>query len=110
LVEAIKDNVNIIIIYTKEAHATDIWPIGMSAGALIETHKTIKYRIDVAKMLINDFTISVPVYCDLLDDSLLKELSTWPIQFFMVDTNKKIIGIGKPVNEMIEPEQILDLL
>ena len=106
----IKDKVNIILVYTKEAHATDVWPIGMSAGALIETHKTIDERIIIAKKLINDFSVSVPVYCDQIEDNMLNELSTWPIQFFMVNSNKQIIGIGKPIDATIDPEQILNLL
>ena len=106
----IKDKVNIILVYTKEAHATDVWPIGMSAGALIETHKTIDERIVIAKKLIDDFSVTVPVYCDQIEDIMLNELSTWPIQFFMVNSNKEIIGIGEPIDATIDPEQILNLL
>ena len=82
----------------------------MSAGILIKNHKTIDERIIIAKKLIDDFNISVPIYCDQINDLMLKELSTWPIQFFMIDINKKIIGIGKPNDATIDCEQILNLL
>jgi hypothetical protein len=37
----VSEKINIIFVYISEAHAVDVWNIGLSAGVINHKHKTI---------------------------------------------------------------------
>ena len=78
-----KDKIDIKIIYIKEAHAVDVWPIGLSAGVLNYEHKTIYDRIACAKKLIKSHNIQIPMYVDKIQNSLLKTFTAWPFRIII---------------------------
>ena len=48
------------MIYINEAHAVDVWPIGLSAGTLNYSHKKIEDRSSCAIKFIQTFDLNIP--------------------------------------------------
>ena len=100
---------NIIIIYITEAHAVDVWPIGLSSGTLNNSHKTIQDRIECSKKFQSTFDIEIPMYCDDMNNDFQNEMSAWPFRFYILQYNK-ILEIGYPEDCSYEIESISNLL
>jgi hypothetical protein len=93
-----KDNIdkfNIIIIYISEAHAADIWNIGLSAGTINYSHRTIEDRIACVDKLVKTFNISIPIYADNMDNGFETEFASWPFRYF-VTKGTELVKIGTP--------------
>lgn len=91
----LKEKKNIILLYITEAHAADVWNIGLSAGEIINTHKTIEDRLNAVKLLKEKFNLSVPVYADNMNDEFEKVFACWPFRNFIIESGK-VSYIGQP--------------
>lgn len=96
-----KNRLNIFIIYISEAHANDIWPIGMSAGTINNSHKVIQDRINCAIKLKNTFDLTIPIYCDNMNNTFQDVMACWPFRYFVVKNNN-LVHIGKPEDSTFE--------
>ena len=86
------------MIYIEEAHATDEWPIGYSAGVLNRKHQTLEDRRNCAMQMINEYDFEIPVFIDSMDNKFQNTYSCWPFRCIIIDNNKTIQYISKPNN------------
>jgi len=86
--QTIYKNVNIVFIYISEAHATDVWPIGLSAGVLNKKHRTIEDRIRCAKNMIDEHNFKIPVYLDNMENEYRDTYSAWPFRIYGFKSGK----------------------
>jgi hypothetical protein len=104
-----KDKINVIMIYITEAHATDVWNIGESAGALNESHKCIEERITCAKNMESKYKLSFPIYADNMSDDFENKYSGWPFRYYIA--NGKILKhIGMPEDSEFDLTEIFSFL
>ena len=75
-------------IYISEAHAADVWPIGLSAGVINYKHKSIEDRISYAKKFVDTHQFKIPVVVDTMDNDFRATFSAWPFRVFIVKDNK----------------------
>jgi hypothetical protein len=75
---------NICFIYISEAHAVDVWNIGMSAGTINYKHQTIKDRAYYANKFQKQYDFPIPIYLDNMNDELQNELSAWPFRYYLI--------------------------
>lgn len=73
------------MIYINEAHAVDIWPIGLSAGTINYSHKKIEDRSACANKFINEFNFTIPTYLDTMSNEFSNEFSVWPFRYFVIN-------------------------
>lgn len=73
-----------MFVYISEAHATDVWPIGDSAGVSNKKHQTIADRAKCATNFVEEYDFSVPTYLDNMNDELRDELAAWPFRFYLI--------------------------
>ena len=104
-----KNKFNIFIIYITEAHATDIWNIGESAGVSNSSHKQISDRIRCAKNLIKEYNMEIPVYCDNMDNTFETQFASWPFRYF-ITYGKTLVNIGNPVNSEFDFGELLNFI
>lgn len=90
-----KQKYNIFIVYITEAHAADVWPIGLSSGTINYKHKTIEDRLFCVDKMKNEYHIDVPMYADNMNDIFETEFASWPFRFYVIK-NKKFKMIGQP--------------
>lgn len=97
-----------IIIYINEAHATDVWNIGESAGSINKSHKTIEDRIHYAKEFQQRYNVTIPIYCDTLDTDNVETLfASWPTRYFIVGSDHKLLLIGEPQDSELNIDKLM---
>jgi len=99
---------NIFIVYISEAHANDIWPIGISAGTINESHKNIGDRIKCADKFKKEFNLTIPIYCDNMENQFENTMACWPFRYFVVE-NFKLKYIGQPEDSTFEINFLMNI-
>jgi hypothetical protein len=114
LINVIKNikNFNIVFIYINEAHAYDIWPIGLSAGTLNKSHKNINDRLVCANKFLQEYDFNISTYLDNISNHIQNELSCWPFRWFVINYNStetvfKFSKIGQPTNGEFDFENVI---
>lgn len=97
------------MIYINEAHAIDIWPIGLSAGVLNKKHNKIGDRNKCAIEMINEHYLDFPVYLDNMKNNVENELNCWPFKLFILK-NKKFEYISIPKNSEYDIMELYEFL
>lgn len=72
------------MIYITEAHAADIWPIGMSAGTINYKHKCIEDRSKCAYKFKHEYDIDIPIYLDNMNSDYENTYSCWPFRYHVI--------------------------
>ncbi len=75
------------MIYISEAHATDEWYIGESAGEIVESHKTIEDRIKCIEYFKNKNNVQFPIYPDDINNTFMNIFASWPVRCFITKDN-----------------------
>jgi hypothetical protein len=75
------------MIYIEEAHATDEWNIGESAGELVESHKSLEDRLRCIELLKTKHEAMFPIYPDDMNSTFMKEFASWPVRCFITINN-----------------------
>eukprot|EP01125_Pyxidicula_operculata_P022998 TRINITY_DN9748_c0_g1_i1.p2 TRINITY_DN9748_c0_g1~~TRINITY_DN9748_c0_g1_i1.p2 ORF type:complete len:117 (+),score=27.05 TRINITY_DN9748_c0_g1_i1:625-975(+) len=73
------------MIYTREAHATDIWKLGDFTD--IRNHQSIDDRYK-ASLQIKDKGLNIPLLLDSMNDNFDKMYSSWPERYYILDQGK----------------------
>jgi len=94
---------NVIFIYINEAHAADVWPIGLSAGTINYSHKMIEDRQSCLLKFKNDFTFKPVTYLDNMNNDIQNIFASWPFRYFIIKYDKNFDNfvfdeIGEPEN------------
>ena len=74
--------------YIDEAHATDVWPIGTSAGPLNKKHKCLDDRQQCALNFSKRFNYKIPIYLDNMTNGFKNTLKSWPFRALIIKGNK----------------------
>jgi hypothetical protein len=86
--------VDFYMIQIKEAHASDVWPIGNIVD--VKEHRTLSDRLTAAQEMVKETQLEIPVLADTMDDTFLKLYAPWPFRFFViVDGILKLVGMPK---------------
>jgi len=90
-----QDKVDFLTVYLKEAHPSDIWPLGQHV--CVESHKTIKDRIVAATKFVTVSSWRLPVVVDTLQDMFMNTYCAHPERFYVI-VNGKLAFKAKPQN------------
>ncbi|RGB27857.1 iodothyronine deiodinase-domain-containing protein [Rhizophagus diaphanus] len=89
-----KKDVDFYMIQIREAHASDVWPIGNIVE--VREHRTLEERLIVHVQWLKLTQLEVPVLADTMDNTFLKLYSPWPFRFFVIkDGILKLVGMPK---------------
>ena len=89
-----KTQIDFYMIQIREAHASDVWPIGNVVS--VKEHRTLSERLVAANVMVKETQLEIPVLADTMDDTFLKLYSPWPFRFFViVDGTLKLVGMPK---------------
>lgn len=104
-----KDRFNIFMIYITEAHAFDVWPIGMSAGTINYSHKTIEDRSKCAYKFQAEYNVQFPIYLDNMKDEYETVYSAWPFRYHVVSRGRMTL-VPKPIDSEFVLDELTDHL
>ncbi len=79
------EKVNWSMIYINEAHAVDVWPIGLSAGTINYSHKNITDRATCANKFTTTFDFQIPMYLDSMSNDFDTTFSVWPFRYYLIE-------------------------
>ncbi|CAJ0911178.1 19622_t:CDS:2 [Entrophospora sp. SA101] len=92
--EKYQRHVDFYMIQIREAHASDVWPIGNIVD--VKEHRTLEERLTAAREMVRATDLQIPVLADTMDNNFLKLYSPWPFRFFViVDGILKLVGMPK---------------
>ena len=105
------NKLNVIFVYISEAHAVDVWPIGLSAGTLNYKHKTLTDRLNCANKFMSEYNFNmlnqfdesdesdksdksnnkpiINTYLDSINDDLQNKLSAWPFRYYLIESDQE---------------------
>lgn len=91
------ERVQFLMVYIREAHASDEWAMAGNTRAGITTAQpqTDSERAMVAQRFVNHFQPNFPVVVDRIDDRANKVYGGWPDRLYVIDANGLIVYQGK---------------
>lgn len=101
------------LIYIKEAHAEDTWPLGL-ADKTLQTHTTESRLENARRLLVKypEFPDAAQVLVDEAPGNEFDELfAAWPLRFYVIDKGA-VSFIGEPHGDLMlldDLEKYLDL-
>jgi len=92
--ERYRERVDFHMIQVREAHASDVWPIGNIID--VKEHRTLEDRLTAAREMIKATKLTMPVSADTMDNTFLNLYAPWPFRFYVVvDGILRLIGMPK---------------
>mmetsp|Transcript_45056 Transcript_45056/g.68951 ORF Transcript_45056/g.68951 Transcript_45056/m.68951 type:complete len:141 (+) Transcript_45056:529-951(+) len=88
--------VDFLMVYIREAHASDQWPLGNIVS--IEQHKDLQSRIAAAKNLEENFDFKMKIVVDNMDNQFNKQFLAWPERYYFF-RGHHFSKISLPANE-----------
>ena len=84
--------IDFIIIYVKEAHASDGWKFDGSQYSFIANHRDLQDRVEAVRTMIELGKIekesTISVYCDTMDDHTNHLFRAWPERLYVLYDQK----------------------
>lgn len=101
-----------MFVYINEAHAHDVWPIGLSAGTINYSHKDLDDRLKCAQKFKKEYDIQAPIYMDNMDNSVQNVLASWPFRYFLIKYSEEkdafvFDTIGEPLDAEFDIANLL---
>lgn len=97
-IEAIRrefgDQVNWVLVYTREAHPTDGWVVEANerAGIRIPQHKTFEDRVACARLTAEKLPVGMLVAVDGVDDKVTNAFAGHPNRGYVLDGDGKVVS------------------
>lgn len=91
----------------------DVWPIGLSAGTLNYSHKTIEDRKSCLLKFKNEYDFKVTSYLDNINNDMQNIFASWPFRYFIIKYDEKenfvFESIGEPENAEFDLTEIFKI-
>lgn len=97
------------MVYITEAHAVDVWPIGMSAGTINYKHQNIKDRSKCAYKFSDEYETHFPIYLDNMNNDYETTYSCWPFRYHVIKGGKLTL-VPEPIDSEFELEELTNHL
>jgi hypothetical protein len=110
--DAYGDRANFLVVYVREAHASDEWEMedNAKAGVRIAQPVTDGERRAAALGLVAHAKVTIPVVVDLVDDAVGVPYGAWPERLYVLDAEGRVIYRGGPGPFEFRPEEVEALL
>jgi hypothetical protein len=94
-------------VYLSEAHAKDEWPLG-SIISNSNAPTNLQGRMKEAVSMIENTGLKMPILVDGMDDLFGTTYSAWPLRYFVIGANGKLLWIAEPdeVTNLFEPMEL----
>eukprot|EP00386_Alphamonas_edax_P013073 GDKI01040523.1.p2 GENE.GDKI01040523.1~~GDKI01040523.1.p2 ORF type:complete len:120 (-),score=30.03 GDKI01040523.1:27-386(-) len=93
---------NFLMVYVREAHACDVWPVGDGLG--IKEPKTNAERCEVAARMLKETDMAWPTAVDTTANLFEEEFACWPYRFYVLGRDGRLLFKGMPdVNDCAYP-------
>ena len=106
------DTANFLVVYVREAHASDEWEMDSNtkAGVRIPQPRSIEERRAAAACFVEGSKVTLPVVVDGLDDGAAIPYGAWPERLYVLDEEGRILYRGGPGPFEFKPEEVAEVL
>ena len=96
LYDKYKDRVEFLLVYIREAHATDGWqvPMNVKEGVLLPIAKSFEQKEEHATACVRKLNINFPAVVDNMDNQVELNYSAWPDRLYLVGKDGRITWKG----------------
>lgn len=114
VVEHWRAEVDFVVVYIEEAHASDEWPIYQVDS--IDQHKSTDARIQAALKYQNEIAChaQLPFVVDTLQNDFNREFASWPFRFWVLhrcdDGQVRVVFKAMPKQSAYRLEDLADFL
>ena len=106
-----KDVAQFLVIYIKEAHPADDWPMRVSPRLkYIKDPTTIFERFQVASTCVADLKLSIPTLIDSMENAACAAYKGHPDRLYVVGKDGKIVYHGAPGPRGFRPRDMENAL
>ena len=106
-----KDAAQFLVIYIKEAHPADDWPMRVSPRLkYIQDPTTLFERFQVASTCVADLKLSIPTLIDTMEDAACAAYKGHPDRLYVVGKDGKIVFHGAPGPRGFKPLEMENAL
>lgn len=92
--------VEVVIVYIREAHAHDVWPIGDAVSQSVQTPGSDKERCALAQRMCEELGMDLPLYVDPVEDSFEAHFASWPFRFYVLDREARLRYKAQPTKDL----------
>lgn len=92
--------VAVTIVYIREAHARDVWPIGDDISSAVTAPRTNAERCRLALQMCKALSLDLPVLVDPVEDSFESSFAPWPFRFYVVDREARLRYKSQPTKDL----------
>lgn len=96
LYERYKDQVDFLVIYTREAHPDNGWrvPANLEKNIHYDEPTTDDERTEVATVCQIEMDIHMPMAIDSIDNNVERKYVTLPMRLYLIDKDGKVVFHG----------------
>ena len=108
MAEKYKNQVEFILVYIREAHATDGWqvPANERQGILLESAKNYEQKEEHATSCARNLHIGFTTVVDNMDNRVELDYAGWPDRLYLVGKDGRIAWKGAPGPAGFRPPQL----
>lgn len=99
--------VAVTIVYIREAHARDVWPIGDDVSPTVIAPRTNAERCSLALRMCESLTFNLPILVDPIEDCFEALFAPWPFRFYVMDSSARLRYKSQPTKDLTHcPEEL----
>lgn len=88
------------MVYIREAHARDVWPIGDAVSRTLDTPHTDRERCMLAQLMRKELQMDLPFFVDRVENSFETHFAPWPFRFYVIDTEARLQYKSQPTKDL----------
>jgi len=92
--------VDVVVVYIREAHAHDVWPIGDAVSRTVRTPSSDKERCALAQRMCKELSMDLPLYVDPVENVFETQFAPWPLRFFVLDKQARLHYKSQPTVDL----------
>merc|ERR1712032_441808 len=92
--------VQVVVVYIREAHARNVWPIGDSVSRTVDAPRTDGERCALARRMREERDMDLPFLVDHIDNSFEAHFASWPFRFYILDGQARLQYKSQPSNDL----------
>jgi hypothetical protein len=110
--EKYRGEVEVVIVYIKEAHPEDEWQSesNIEGDVVYQQPKSFEARVGLVKTFIEKMGVKTPTLVDGIENTAMACYAAWPERIYVIDTDGTIAYKGGMGPFGFEPEEVEELL
>ncbi len=110
--EDFRDQVELVLVYIKEAHAGDEWQMdsNVESEVVFDQPRTFEARMDLARTFLDRMEVETDAFVDDIRNTAMACYAAWPERIYVVDREGRIVYKGGMGPFYFDPDELREVL